>query len=94
MPSLGQALTLSCRRKQYKKQLKAWGYEKNIKAHEMKAMLQIQRRRMEEEGKETRFIRRGREVPMGKLTRFRKRYKITERNATQIIPCERGVFVI
>ncbi|KAK4215402.1 hypothetical protein QBC37DRAFT_125324 [Rhypophila decipiens] len=77
-------------RKQYKKQLKAWGYEKNIKAHEMIVMLQIQKRRLEEEGKVTEFIRRGRVVPAEKLARFRKRYKITELDETHIIPNERA----
>ncbi|KAM7207425.1 hypothetical protein V8F20_002305, partial [Naviculisporaceae sp. PSN 640] len=77
-------------RKQYKKQLKAWGYEKNIKAHEMRAMLQIQRRRLVEEGKQTRFKKRGVEVAVEKFARFRKRYKITELDEMYTLPNERA----
>lgn len=59
----------------YKKHLKSWGLEKNIKAAEMIAMLRIaeQRRR---NNKETRFVRRGRPVEPEKLRRFAKRYKL------------------
>ncbi|GAB1321031.1 Clr5 domain-containing protein [Madurella fahalii] len=62
-------------KKMYKKHLKSWGLEKNIKAVEMIAMLHIaeQRRRI---NKETRFIRRGRPVEPEKLRRFAKRYKL------------------
>lgn len=88
--SPSRTLTSRYRRKQYKKQIKAWGYEKNIKAHEMRAMLQIQKRRWVEEGKQTRFKKCNLEVPVEKFARFRKRYKITELDETNTLPTERG----
>ncbi|KAK3681080.1 Clr5 domain-containing protein [Podospora appendiculata] len=65
-------------KKQFKKQFKGWGLEKNIKTHEMKAMIVIQTKRQDEENKKTRFFVRDKMVPEGKLRRFQKRYKLVE----------------
>ncbi|KAL2015640.1 hypothetical protein VTK56DRAFT_5061 [Thermocarpiscus australiensis] len=59
-------------KKMYKKHLKAWGLEKNIKTSEMIAMIEIaRRRRLQNKG--TLFVRRGKPVDPGKLRRFAKR---------------------
>ncbi|KAK3374631.1 ankyrin repeat-containing domain protein [Podospora didyma] len=67
----------SATKKQYKKQFKIWGLEKNIKTHEMKALLRIQRERRKI-GKETCFTVRGRKVHAEKLLRFEKRHGLSE----------------
>lgn len=82
------------RKKQYKKQLKAWGYEKNIKRHEMLAMLQIVKWRLDKEGKKTKFMRRGRDVSDDKLTRFKKRHNISDGDELDLPPDERRKHLI
>ncbi|KAK3301776.1 uncharacterized protein B0T15DRAFT_323067 [Chaetomium strumarium] len=62
-------------KKMYKKYLKAWGLEKNLKTRESIAMLKIaERRRLA--NKETHFFRHGQLVDPGKLRRFAKRHKL------------------
>lgn len=61
--------------KQYKTQITKWGLDKKrIKASEYKAMLKVQRRREQQEPpKATQFFLHGREVPLGKISRFESR---------------------
>jgi hypothetical protein len=59
----------------YKKQLKAWGLQKNIKTSEMMAMIRIEGRRRGE-NKKTQFIRHGIPVEPEKLRRFARRHKL------------------
>ncbi|KAK3334156.1 Clr5 domain-containing protein [Cercophora scortea] len=70
-------------KKQFKKQLKGWGLEKNIKTREMIAMILIQKKRREEENKKTCFFVRNKRVSEEKLRRFLKRYKMVEIEATE-----------
>ncbi|AEO69729.1 uncharacterized protein THITE_2120440 [Thermothielavioides terrestris NRRL 8126] len=62
-------------KKMYKKHLKAWGLEKNLKTAESIAMLKIAERRRAA-NKDTRFTCRGRPVEPGKLRRFAKRHNL------------------
>jgi len=59
----------------YKRQILAWDLGKNIKKHEMIAMLRIEERRRKE-NKETGFLFRGKVVDRAKLRRFTTRYKL------------------
>jgi hypothetical protein len=61
----------------YKKHFKLWGLQKNLKADESIAMLQIDERRRIEENKDTDFYRRGRLVKRYNLRRFAKRRGVT-----------------
>ncbi|KAK4098931.1 ankyrin [Parathielavia hyrcaniae] len=61
--------------KMYKKYLKDWGLEKNIKTRESIFMIGVaERRRMA--NKETVFTRHGKPVDLRKLYRFRRRHKL------------------
>jgi hypothetical protein len=74
----------------YKKYLKAWGLEKNLKTRESIAMLRIaERRRLA--NKETHFFRHGQLVEPGKLRRFAKRHKlIGDAAAAQLLADQEG----
>ncbi|KAL2126637.1 hypothetical protein VTI74DRAFT_490 [Chaetomium olivicolor] len=64
-------------KKMFKKNLKAWGLDKNHTTAESLAMIRIaERRRLA--NKQTVFYRRGRLVEPGKLRRFAKRHKLME----------------
>jgi hypothetical protein len=76
----------------YKKYLKAWGLEKNLKTEEAIAMLRITAKRLKEGNKKTLFFRRGRPVDPGKLRRFAKRHKLAVNEATGPLPVEQGIF--
>ena len=66
-------MTDVCRAKQYKTQIKRWGLEKNVKDNEMRAVIRMQRKRKEIDGKESEFLLRDRVVPPQKITRYMKR---------------------
>ncbi|OCK98550.1 uncharacterized protein K441DRAFT_543101, partial [Cenococcum geophilum 1.58] len=59
--------------KQYKTQIKRWGLEKNVKDNEMRAVIRMQRKRKEIDGKESEFLLRDRVVPPQKIRRYMKR---------------------
>lgn len=82
-------LTLLCSKKMYKKHIKAWGFEKNIKTAEMIAMIKIRELRRSK-NKETLFIRRGRPVEPGKLRRFEKRHKLAEQGTAGTMSDQQG----
>ncbi|KAK3400882.1 hypothetical protein B0T20DRAFT_451550 [Sordaria brevicollis] len=65
--------------KQYKRCFQKWGgFEKNYKTDDMKAMLKIQKKRLDK-GKETVFFNdNGEEILRTKFTRFKHRHKLTE----------------
>jgi hypothetical protein len=52
--------------------------EKNVDSKRMEAIVQIQKRRREDENKETEFSYRGRPVPQDKIDRRQKRRKSDE----------------
>ncbi len=56
--------------RQYKRRIKQWGLEKKVKTKEMGAIVRVQRKRFDEEGKETFFRVRKRPVDPKKITRF------------------------
>ncbi|CAM1501680.1 Fc.00g036640.m01.CDS01 [Cosmosporella sp. VM-42] len=61
--------------RQYKTQFSRWKIEKNVKTHEMMAIVHIQDRRRDIEDKDTLFKVRGRPVEQEKIDRFAKRQK-------------------
>jgi hypothetical protein len=84
-------LTSPNSKKMYKKHIKAWGFEKNIKTPEMLAMFKISELRRSK-NKDTRFIRRGRLVEPGTIRRFAKRHNLTAQGATGTLPDQQGTF--
>jgi hypothetical protein len=73
----------------YKKHLKAWGLEKNLKTAESIAMLKIAERRRAA-NKDTRFTCRGRPVEPGKLRRFAKRHNLVVDGAANALSDQKG----
>jgi hypothetical protein len=71
----GRVIDIRYRKKQYKDQFKRWNFEKNVKTEEMNAIISIQKRRQDNEGKDTQFRLRKRPVPQEKIDRFVKRQK-------------------
>ncbi|KAI9734865.1 MAG: hypothetical protein M1834_001945 [Cirrosporium novae-zelandiae] len=66
---------------QYKKQLHKWGLNhKRINGDEYMCMDRIEKKRKQDDGKETEFILRGKEVDKKDINRYRKRNKISEEN--------------
>ena len=84
-------LTSPNSKKMYKKHIKAWGFEKNIKTPEMLAMFKISEQRRSK-NKDTRFIRHGRLVEPGKIRRFAKRHNLTAQGATGTLSDQQGTF--
>jgi hypothetical protein len=66
------------RERQYKTRFKKWKLEKNIDSKTMEAIVQKQKRRREDENKETEFSHRGRPVLQEKIDRWQKRQKSGE----------------
>ncbi|KAF4635915.1 hypothetical protein G7Y89_g2195 [Cudoniella acicularis] len=64
--------------RQYKRKIKAWKLDKNIKEADMKIMLEKQLKRKRVEGKDTEFQLNGRAVPSQKMARFSQRKGLTE----------------
>jgi hypothetical protein len=62
------------RERQYKRRIKDWGLDKNLKNCEMKAIVRKQQRRTAE-GKRSVFEVKGRQVEPSKIERARKRYE-------------------
>lgn len=56
----------------FKKRIARWGFDKNLKQHEVEHILGIQARRRAH-GKETNFTLRGRPIDMGTVYRYQKR---------------------
>ncbi|KAJ3488916.1 hypothetical protein NLG97_g6100 [Lecanicillium saksenae] len=56
--------------KQYRTRFKKWQFHKNLNSNEMRKIIQIQRRRKEEEGKDSHFYVRKRLVPEHKIARY------------------------
>ena len=69
---------LTSRERQYKTRFKTWKLDKNVDSKRMEAIVQIQKRRREDENKETEFSYRGRPVPQEKIDRWQKRQKSGE----------------
>lgn len=68
------------RAKQYKSKLKDWGFEKNFKEKDMRAIVRKDlKRKAEDPFKATVFRLRKRLVPLDKIERYRKEHGITER---------------
>ena len=66
-------LTNCCRRKQYTTKLKEWGYEKNIKEADMKAIVKKDlKRKAENPLRPSAFRLRGKPVPNHKIERYEK----------------------
>jgi hypothetical protein len=69
-----KSLTDVLRENQYKKQITKWGLnKKHVRADEYKVMLRKKRKRMTEQGKETRFVLHGNEVDDQNILRFEER---------------------
>ena len=62
----------------YKSRIQAWKFDKKFKETEWRQIIQIWKRRREEEGKESIFKIRGRTVTSAKIRKFLKRKKIDE----------------
>lgn len=86
-------LTSHASKKMYKKHLKAWGLEKNLKTTEAVAMLKIAEQRRAA-NKDTNFIRRGKPVEPGKLRRFAKRHKFRVDSEAAALSDLQGTFVL
>jgi hypothetical protein len=70
-PDTSGLLTRDCSQRQYKRRIKDWNLNKNLKKSEMKAMVRkVQARK--ELGKHTTFRVRGREVDVAKISRWIK----------------------
>ena len=66
-------LTICCRRKQYTTKLKEWGYEKNIKETDMRAIVNKDlKRKAENPLRLSAFRLRGKPVPKHKIERYEK----------------------
>ena len=78
-------LRLPIRERQYKRKFSQWRLGKNVKAHEMEAMLQMQRER-EFEGKDSTFRVRGRPIAPEKLERYVKRRNTIENVESGTLP--------
>ncbi|RYP67367.1 hypothetical protein DL770_008637 [Monosporascus sp. CRB-9-2] len=64
---------------QYKNQFKKWRLNKNVPRNKMEAIVRIQKRRLENEEKETEFHFRGKPVPPEKIDRWKnKKHKSGE----------------
>lgn len=69
-------LTLGCTREvQYKKRIKKWKLEKNVKKDVMELMIKKREKRKVEEDKDTQFSINGHQVSEERLERFKKRFK-------------------
>ncbi|KUJ17346.1 uncharacterized protein LY89DRAFT_51488 [Mollisia scopiformis] len=64
--------------RKWKMRLKEWNFEKNIPSKEMGFMVEKAEKRKREEGKETKFMRNGFQVPLQRLD--------YSRNGEQMIP--------
>ena len=62
----------------YKSRIQAWKFDKKFKETEWRQIIEIWRRRRDEEGKESIFKIRGRTVTSAKIRKFLKRKKIDE----------------
>jgi hypothetical protein len=77
----------------YKKRIKLWGFEKNLKQHEVEHILGILAQR-KAQGKNTYFLLRGRKVDMKNVYRFQRRKKLSTNRAISTyvtgdsLPCE------
>jgi len=75
------------RAKQYKTHIRRWGLEKKVKGREMRAIVRINRKRKELDGKESEFRVRNQVVPEWKIRRYTKRTEtITETSLSQPSP--------
>ncbi|KAK4186698.1 ankyrin repeat-containing domain protein [Podospora australis] len=81
MKVMEQLHGFSATKKMYKKQIRAWGLGKNVRTHEMKAMIRIEERRRKE-GKATHFFLRRKPVNPSKIRRFANRYKLADSEGT------------
>lgn len=63
-----------CRERQYKRRIKDWGLDKNLKNCEMKAIVRKRQRRTAE-GKKSVFEVKGHQVEPSKIDRAQKRYE-------------------
>ncbi|KAK3901056.1 Clr5 domain-containing protein [Staphylotrichum tortipilum] len=70
--------------RRYKTRFKTWKLDKNVDSKRMEAIVQIQKRRLEDENKETEFSYRGRPVPQEKIDRWQKRQKSGEISSPQL----------
>jgi hypothetical protein len=61
------------RTKQYKNRFKKWELNKNVGGEKMRAISEIQKRRRQNENKETEFSLRNKPVPQEKIQRWQKR---------------------
>ena len=65
------------RERQYKRKISSWRLDKNIKDHEMRAILAVRTSRIAQ-GKKSIFYVRGRRVDPAKIDRFLKRKNYLE----------------
>ncbi|CAF9912462.1 MAG: hypothetical protein GOMPHAMPRED_007666 [Gomphillus americanus] len=59
--------------RQWKRKIKLWSLERNIKAAEGQFMVSLEAKRKHEEGKNTKFVVNGREVSEAKFSRIRRK---------------------
>ncbi len=69
------------RRKQWVSKLESWGLKKNVTAQEMENIVRIQKKRKNEDDKDTRFTVRSRKVPQNNIDRWQKRSKTDASNS-------------
>ncbi|KAK0639385.1 ankyrin repeat-containing domain protein [Cercophora newfieldiana] len=68
-------LTIRAGKKQWVSKLQQWKLKKNISSKKMERIVQIQRKRRDENRKETRFLFRGRPITENNIARWQKRRK-------------------
>lgn len=78
-------LTRFRRSKQYKTKLKEWGFEKNIKEKDMKAIVRKElKRKAEDPLRSSTFRVRGMLVPQPRIDRYKRGYSCSEDLATEL----------
>lgn len=66
------------RKRQYKRKIAAWHFDKNVKDEEMKIILWMQRTRKLDQGKDSVFYVRSQLVKASKIARYARRKKTPE----------------